>query len=127
MQITKVLVPSITLPVLQIQEKLDNIDLINLAAAELKLKEQRKRLDEKMHQVFGSTSTTSKSVKHITKLEPLTMESLKLGRNKGGETSSKMSSIQWCSSLSYQCSNSQKRTQWSLTFHLQGQMKKNSW
>ena len=54
-QVTKVLVHSITLPIPQIQGKLDSIDLINLAAAELKLKEQRKMIDDKMHKVFGST------------------------------------------------------------------------
>ena len=66
MQITKVLVPSINiLPIPQIKGKLDEIDLINLAAAEMKLKKQRKKLDERMNQVFGPTST---SVRHITKL-----------------------------------------------------------
>ena len=88
-QMTKVLVPSITLPVPQIQGKLDSIDLINLAAAELKLKEQRKMIDDKMYKVFGFASTTSTSVKHVTKLEPITVEKLQPGRHKGGEPSSK--------------------------------------
>ena len=75
-QVTKVLVPSITLPVSQIKDKLDSIDLINLEAAELKLKEQRKKMEENMYQVFGPTSTTSTSVKHVTKLESITVEKL---------------------------------------------------
>ena len=75
-------------PTPQIKEKLDGIDLINLAAAELKLKEQRRKMDEKIDQVFGSTPTDSITVKHVTKVESILMES-KPRRNKDGESSSK--------------------------------------
>ena len=86
-QISKVLVPAITLSSSPTKGKLDSIDLINMAATELKLKEQRQRLNERINKVFGSTSTKSKSVKHITKLKPLTKGELKLGKNRYGEPS----------------------------------------
>ncbi|KAL8106484.1 hypothetical protein AgCh_030030 [Apium graveolens] len=48
-QISKVLVPAITTsPTLQIKGKLDGIDLIQIAAAEIKVKEERRRIDERM-------------------------------------------------------------------------------
>ena len=87
-QISKVLVPAITLPLSPTKGNLDVIDLINLAASELKIKEQRKKLDERISKVFRSTSPNSTSVNHIIKLKPLTKEELQLGRNKGGEPSS---------------------------------------
>ena len=59
-KISKVLVPAITTsPTLQIKGKLDGIDLIQLAVAEMKVKEQRRRIDERMQQVFGSTTSKS--------------------------------------------------------------------
>ena len=59
-QISKVLVPAITTsPTLQIKGKLDGINLIQLAAAEMKVKEQRRKIDERMQQVFGSTTSKS--------------------------------------------------------------------
>ena len=89
-QISKVLVPAITTSLtLQIKGKLDGIDLIQLAAAEMKVKEQRRKIDERMQQVFGSTNAKSLSVKHNTKVEPIIMEHKPVRRNKVGETSSR--------------------------------------
>ena len=74
-QITQVLVSPInSSPTLQIKGKLDGIDLINLAAAELKLKEQRRMVDERISQVFGSTSIKSTIVNHVTKVESISIE-----------------------------------------------------
>ena len=88
-QITQVLVPTITTtPSLQIKGKLDGIDLIHVAAAEMKLKEQRKLMDERIDQVFGSTKKST-SVKHVTKVEAIPIELKEPGRNKVGEPSSK--------------------------------------
>ena len=89
-QISQVLVPAITSsPTIQIKWKIDGIDLIQIAAAELQVKEQRRKIDEKMQQIFGSTASKSQSVKHSTKVEPTTMELKPVRRNKVGETSSK--------------------------------------
>ncbi|KAL8145899.1 hypothetical protein AgCh_003872 [Apium graveolens] len=88
-QISQVLVSVIiTSPIIQIKGKLDGIDLIQIAAAELQVKEQRKKIDEKMQQIFGSTTSQSQSVKHNTKVESIIMELKPVGRNKVGETSS---------------------------------------
>ena len=84
------LVPAITTsPIIQIKGKPDGIDLIQLAAAEIQVKEQRRRIDERVQQVFGSTQDKSISVKHSTKVEPINMEHKPERRNKVGETSFK--------------------------------------
>ncbi|KAL8148136.1 hypothetical protein AgCh_005473 [Apium graveolens] len=89
-QISQVLVPVITnSPPIQVKGKLDGIDLIQIAAAELQVKEQRKKIDEKMQLIFGSTTSQSQSVKHNTKVESIIMELKPVGRHKDGETSSK--------------------------------------
>ncbi|KAL8097446.1 hypothetical protein AgCh_030539 [Apium graveolens] len=54
-----------------------------------KVKEQRRKIDERMQQIFGSTTSKSQSVKHSTKVEPIIMELKPVRRNKVGETSSK--------------------------------------
>lgn len=85
-QISQVLVPAITTtPTLQIKGKLDGIDLIYLAADEMKLKEQRRLMDDRINQVFGST-IKSDTVNHVTKVESITMEPKQQGRYKVGET-----------------------------------------
>ncbi|KAL8157259.1 hypothetical protein AgCh_002093 [Apium graveolens] len=89
-QISKVLIPAITTsPPIQIKGKLDGIDLIQIAAAELQVKEQRRKIDEKVQQIFGSTASKSQSVKHSTKVESIIMELKPVRRNKVGETSAK--------------------------------------
>ena len=89
-QISQVLVPVITTsPPIQVKGKLDGIDLIQIAAAELQVKEQRKKIDEKMQLIFGSTTSQSQSVKHSTKVESIIMELKPVGRHKDGETSFK--------------------------------------
>ncbi|KAL8107959.1 hypothetical protein AgCh_024387 [Apium graveolens] len=67
--------------------ELDNIDLINLIAAELELKEKKKRIDERIAQVFGSTAKPSETVKHVTQLRPLTLGEMKSGKGAKGELS----------------------------------------
>ena len=59
-QISQVLVPAITpSPPIQIKGKLDGIDLIQIAASELQVKEQRRKIDEKVQQIFGSIASKS--------------------------------------------------------------------
>ncbi|PZO92733.1 MAG: hypothetical protein DI617_09450, partial [Streptococcus pyogenes] len=83
------MVPTITTtPLLQIKGKLDGIDLIHIAAAEKKIIEQRKMVDERISQVFGSTNKST-FVKHVTKVESIPIELKEPERNKVGEPSSK--------------------------------------
>ncbi|KAL8104377.1 hypothetical protein AgCh_028547 [Apium graveolens] len=76
-QVSKVIVPAITTSK---PPALDIIDLINLAAAELKLKEQMKKIDDRIEKGFGSTATQDQSVKYFTQLKPITLNDMKLGR-----------------------------------------------
>ena len=55
----------------------------------MQVKEQRKKIDEKMQLIFGSTTSQSQSVKHSTKVESIIVELKPVGRHKDGETSSK--------------------------------------
>lgn len=73
MQISKVLIPSITLPKPPIskgKEKLDSIDLIKLVATELQVKEKSKQIDQKIAQVFGPIVSKGNSIE----LDPNTQE-----------------------------------------------------
>ena len=89
-KISKVLVPAITTsPIIQTKGKPDGIDLIQLAAAEIQVKEQRRRIDERLQLLFGSTQDKSTSVKYSTKIEPINMELMPVGSHKDGEASSK--------------------------------------
>ncbi|KAL8155490.1 hypothetical protein AgCh_000760 [Apium graveolens] len=85
-QVSKVIVPSITFSKPPI---LDNIDLINIEAAELKLKEQMKKLDERIEKEFGPIANKDKSVKHVIQLRPISIDEMKLGNMERGQTSSK--------------------------------------
>ncbi|KAL8120650.1 hypothetical protein AgCh_017721 [Apium graveolens] len=84
-QVSKVIIPAITFLKLPV---LDIIDLINIAAAELKLKEQMKKIDEKIEKVFGPIENQEKSVKHFTQLRQIPISEMSL-RMERGQTSAR--------------------------------------
>ncbi|XP_074373866.1 uncharacterized protein LOC141714233 [Apium graveolens] len=85
-QVSKVIVLAIAF---KKPSMLDSIDLINIEAAELKLKEQKKNIDERIEKVFSPIASQDKSVKHFTQIRPIPIDEMKLGNMKRGQTSSK--------------------------------------
>ncbi|KAL8124021.1 hypothetical protein AgCh_011867 [Apium graveolens] len=60
-----------------------------LLVAELKLKEQKKKIDERIEKEFGPISNQDKSVKHSTQLRQNIIDEMMLGNMERGQTSSK--------------------------------------
>ncbi|KAL8120932.1 hypothetical protein AgCh_017929 [Apium graveolens] len=68
---------------------IENIDLIQIAATELELKEKWKNIDEKIGNNFGQITKPDKLVKHFTQLRPILINEMSLRNLEKGQPSAR--------------------------------------
>ena len=82
--VSKVIVPAIAFTKPPI---LDNIDLINIAAAELQLNEKWEKLDKNIKKKFGPIKKQDKVFSHFSRLRSISENDMSLGNMKRGQPS----------------------------------------